>query len=353
MYKNQKVIIDITHLGRGVVSGIERATSDLCVEGGLFDGSNVEYVRARNRYEMIFQQWIGIPLRMILHQNSFLLCTGFAPSLIISLFFRRRTILYVYDIFLISRKKDLNWRARFYLRPLFRIALRNLFSFFALTETVRQDLQAHTDGSAKVMVWRAPAHDVFNLRMLPDQRQNHIERKTIKVCSIGTVEPRKNYVVAAQICKQMSKLIGSRIELHIIGRRGWGTDYKSLQGFPHVILHDYLPDNELKALIAASDFFLYATKAEGLGLPAIEVQHGAIPVVANDLPVLREVLGTSALFVNFDNVERAAETLALNWRTGYIGRLGALSRENVERWNALAERDKEGVHSFIEDASIK
>ena len=44
-------------------------------------------------------------------------------------------------------------------------------------------------------------------------------RRPFVLC-IGTIEPRKNLKAAAQICAALASRIGSRVELHLIGRTG-------------------------------------------------------------------------------------------------------------------------------------
>jgi L-malate glycosyltransferase len=49
------------------------------------------------------------------------------------------------------------------------------------------------------------------------------------------------------------------------------------------------PD-EVANFLACLDVFVFPSSAETFGLAAVEAAHAGVPVVANDLPVLREVL---------------------------------------------------------------
>lgn len=55
--------------------------------------------------------------------------------------------------------------------------------------------------------------------------------------------------------------------------------------------HDALP-----ALVAAADAFAFPSTREGFGLAAMEALAAGVPVVARDLPVLREVFGDSVRY---------------------------------------------------------
>ena len=66
-------------------------------------------------------------------------------------------------------------------------------------------------------------------------------------------------------------------------------------------------------LLAAMDIFLFPTAAETFGLAAVEAAQTGLPVVCNDLPVLREVMktehGPCALFADSNKPESYAEPI--------------------------------------------
>lgn len=57
-------------------------------------------------------------------------------------------------------------------------------------------------------------------------------------------------------------------------------------------------DGDLPALYSGAAFLLYPSLAEGFGLPVAEAMACGTPVIASDIPVLREVAGDAALFVD-------------------------------------------------------
>ena len=54
---------------------------------------------------------------------------------------------------------------------------------------------------------------------------------------------------------------------------------------------------------------LFTSAGEGFGLPLIEAAHSGLPIVANDLPVLREVGGDAVSYVRSDDPQTLAEGL--------------------------------------------
>lgn len=58
-----------------------------------------------------------------------------------------------------------------------------------------------------------------------------------------------------------------------------------------------------------ADLFLFLTRYEGFGLPVVEAQAMDIPVVCSDIPVLREVGGEGARYVDRDDADAVANAL--------------------------------------------
>jgi glycosyltransferase involved in cell wall biosynthesis len=59
----------------------------------------------------------------------------------------------------------------------------------------------------------------------------------------------------------------------------------------------YLPEHELRAVVAGARALVLPSVDEGFGLPALEAQAAGVPVLCSDLPALRESTGGFATFV--------------------------------------------------------
>lgn len=71
-------------------------------------------------------------------------------------------------------------------------------------------------------------------------------------------------------------------------------------------------DSALPALVAAAQAFAFASTKEGFGLAAMEALAAGVPLVARDLPVLREVFDGAALFATDQGGFAAALAEALD-----------------------------------------
>lgn len=127
----------------------------------------------------------------------------------------------------------------------------------------------------------APTPGWLEQRGLPDRY----------ILAVGTLEPRKNLssLVAAyaRICRQPDVPA-----LVLAGGEGWGARLDGA-GIPsdRLVLTGHVTQEDLQPLVAGASLLVFPSLDEGFGLPPLEALACGVPVVANDLPVLREVLG--------------------------------------------------------------
>lgn len=119
---------------------------------------------------------------------------------------------------------------------------------------------------------------------------------------IGTVEPRKNHQLVIDALDA-----GLDINVIIVGKMGWNTGELKKRILNHPLYNSKLfmlnkvNDAGINYLYEHAYLLVFPTFNEGFGLPLVEAfQHGT-PVIASDIPVLREVGGEYADY--FDNTD--------------------------------------------------
>jgi glycosyltransferase involved in cell wall biosynthesis len=335
------IYVDHTHLGRHI-TGLERITLELFSAAALAP-LDIVPVTAQGTRQMVTKQTFELPMRLAA-SSSILLCPGFPPSPLLRPF-ASRVLPYVHDIFLLSRPADLNRRARLYMAAPFKLALHRYPRFLVNSSDTRRQLAAHCRPDATITLYRPPVRNVFNL-----ETNGRAERgaQPLRLVTLGTVEPRKNFVAAARITSALRARGFPDATLDIVGRRGWGDDWRRLEAFPGVTLHGYQQREGVQQLLQDADIFICTSHDEGLGLPLLEAQYGGIPIVAPDAGIFHEVLGVSGIFiVPADPVAAATRIEAMlsqrQWRSRYV----ALATQNLKRWNALATADRDAVIGLI------
>ncbi len=127
------------------------------------------------------------------------------------------------------------------------------------------------------------------------------------VLMVGTIEPRKNHKLLLEAYDKYLKKQGYHIVM--AGYMGWNMEdfEKQLKEHPDFgkgIYHfEGLGDKEINYLYQKAQCLVFASYIEGFGLPIVEALQRGTPVVAVDVPVLREVGGNDCTWFEQDNAE--------------------------------------------------
>jgi glycosyltransferase involved in cell wall biosynthesis len=151
---------------------------------------------------------------------------------------------------------------------------------------------------------------------------------------VGTIEPRKEHAQVLAAVELLWKR-GEDVNLVIVGKQGWMVEslVEKLNG--HGELNQRLfwlngiSDEFLEQVYDASACLVAASSGEGFGLPLIEAAQHALPIIARDIPVFREVAGEHATYFQGDTPASLADALA-TWLAGH--RDGAAVQSHAMPW---------------------
>lgn len=132
--------------------------------------------------------------------------------------------------------------------------------------------------------------------------------------ALGTIEPRKNYVTLIRAFDQLATQFPD-LELVIAGSEGWGIDsvrtaIQYAQAASRICLVGRVTEADRAALLHHAEALVYPSLLEGFGYPPLEAMQVSTPVIAADLPALREVCGTAAIFASPEDPESLASAIA-------------------------------------------
>jgi glycosyltransferase involved in cell wall biosynthesis len=336
------IFLDLTHIGRHV-TGIERVAIEQ-FEKVDFEGAGVRAIKARGVAAMILKQQVLLPFLALVYPKARFIFPGFPPSPLFA-FCARRVTLYVHDTFLLTRRADLSSKARLYMAPQFAFAVRRLKNFLVNSRKTAAELKPFTRADADIRLYRPSVANHFKLDASARSAMP-AKPSPLRLVSLGTIEPRKNYKAAVAILDAVRSRFDAAAELHVIGRAGWGNEAEAVARHPGVVVHGYLPPEGVKRVLETAGVYLCTSHDEGLGLPLLEAQFAGLPVVAPDKPVFHEILGDSGTFIDTTDPEAAAEAVGdlisqSNWRQDQA----LAATRNVARWNKLAEQDLAAVRS--------
>jgi glycosyltransferase involved in cell wall biosynthesis len=131
--------------------------------------------------------------------------------------------------------------------------------------------------------------------------------------SIGRIEKKKNIGFLISAFEEYRK--EHKGVLVLGGSFGFGGDEikDQIENSPFrsdIRALGYVPDDDLPALMRGARAYVFPTNYEGFGIPALEAMAADIPLIASDIPALREVAGDAALFADPSDVQAWATAMA-------------------------------------------
>lgn len=166
----------------------------------------------------------------------------------------------------------------------FRIPLRMADKVVCISESTKKSLQRFTDRTDITVIHNAVGNDI-------EFRPKTYDGSRLKVLIVGT-NPNKN------IERQFEALSGVDCFLTVIGNLSDAQKQMLRELNIEYIEKTGLSDAEVDQEYYDADVLLFCSLFEGFGMPVIEANKAGTPVICSDLPVLREVAGEAALFVN-------------------------------------------------------
>lgn len=132
---------------------------------------------------------------------------------------------------------------------------------------------------------------------------------------MGNLEPRKDLPTLVMAYCKLPIDIKKEYSLVMAGGNGWKTD-KSRQSIEsatsageNVIHVGFIDNDDATAFYQKSSLFVMPSIYEGFGIPILEAMASDCPVIASDIPVLREVTGDAALFAKVGNSDSFCQAI--------------------------------------------
>ncbi|MBT4857527.1 glycosyltransferase family 4 protein [Candidatus Uhrbacteria bacterium] len=252
----------------------------------------------------------------------------FTPVHEVPLFHRRAQIVNtIHDVAFAIEPKTYSALSRLRQQWAVKRAVKHSKHLITVSETTKQDLhRLYKVPFAKMSV----THLAINVADYADVGADRMKTTldTFRLypnkffITIGRVEEKKNIglLLEAFFAYKKRRGIGDPTELVLAGSHGDGIERFKKQVTKSSFSSDvhfigFISDEQKAALLQGAMAYVFPSRYEGFGIPALEAFASDCPLLASDIPALREVAGDAALYAPvdiIDNWARQMERVALN-----------------------------------------
>ncbi|MFC5141972.1 glycosyltransferase family 4 protein [Actinomycetospora rhizophila] len=269
-----------------------REIADRLASTSSFDGLRPEGLWASST--LWVWAWVQCVLPLLARGTTVLSLTSRAP------FWRRRHVLVVHDLFVLTNPR---WFSRRYVwthAPLLRAQIRSAAAVVAVSGPTADALRPLRHDTVEVAP-NAPS-EVFRDR--PDLPDDHaLRRLGVQAGSyflaVGSRDPRKNLARLARAYGLLDEEERRRSPLVVVGAAASIYRSEELVWPEGTIDAGYVTDDDLRQLYRHSRAVVLVSLAEGFGLPLVEAAAaGARSLLVSDLPIFHWICAGAARYVD-------------------------------------------------------
>ena len=224
-----------------------------------------------------------------------------------------KSVVTIHDLIFLRHPEFYNWADTKIYSWKFHQTISEADHIIAISECTKRDIMEFGDVDDRFIsvIYQsfAPRFGDRLLRQSPGACPQNEGRRYI--LNVGSIEERKNILLAVKALHHLPE----DLALVIVGRRTKYTDrveaYVRQNGLSERvrILHG-ITDDQLPALYAQAEAFVYPSRYEGFGIPVIEAIGCGLPVVACTGSCLEEAGGPDSLYVPPDDEQGMAAAIS-------------------------------------------
>lgn len=308
--------------------------------------------------------WTKIALPFHLFFNKYKLDLFYSPSHYSPLFSPVPTIPTIHDIGYLKYRDQFTKKDLYQLINWTESSIKSAKHIVAVSQFTKNEL---------INTYQIPANKISVIyngvglppKIRPSQTKQTLNKFNIHkpyFLAVGTLKPNKNYPFLIEAFSSFLKLSsskGQKYQLVIAGKKGWLFDeinsiIKKLNLSSEIIFTDYISETEKWILYQNAISLVIPSTYEGFGIPAIESQKVNTPVIASDIPSLREVLHDSAVYIDpekEDSLISALEKMIIIKNRQHFAQKSQ-SQANKFTWENSAKNLNQLFHQIIMSKNV-
>lgn len=297
---SRQILVNRAFIGQRV-TGQQRYATEIAAR--LLDQPGFESIEPKSTSILRVWAWVLFVLPRLAWRSVLLSMTARAPVL------HPRQVLVVHDLFVLTHPE---WFSRKYVithAPLLKLQLKRAAALAAVSQPVADEIAERYTGRV-VVAPNAPSAVFASSDPLGDARV--LAGRGLAaggyLLAVGSLDPRKNLPGLAAAYALLSDDQRAATPLVVVGGgnaifRGEIIDWPAA-----TIDAGYVTDDELRALYGGAAAVVFASFAEGFGLPLVEAAAArAASLVVSDIPVFRWICGDGAIYVDPTSPQSIAE----------------------------------------------
>jgi len=220
----------------------------------------------------------------------------------------RRQVVVIHDAGVFSTPEAYSRKFRLWYKIMQRFLVSRHVPVVTVSEFSRQEIMQHLGAKREqITVMPEGADHMERITSEPGILPQHNLQSRRFVLAVGNLAAHKNLGALALLAKRLPE---HGMVLAVAGNAGnqLNAAFNSSGPMlpPEARFLGRVSDGELKALYEAAACFVFPSRYEGFGLPAVEAMASGCPVIAADIPALRETCKDAAFYCDPSSPEDIA-----------------------------------------------
>lgn len=225
------------------------------------------------------------------------------------------------------------------------LSIKRAKHILTISKSTKNDIIKYYRVDSKKITLTYPGYDEnrFNFKIKEEEINQVREKYKLKsdyLLFLSTLKPNKNIEGLLEAFKLLNK---KELSLVIAGRKGWlfnsiFAKVNELNLGERVIFTDFVPEDEIPALMKGAEAFVLPSFWEGFGIPVIEAMACGTPVVVANAGSLPEIVGQAGVVVDPYQPKGIAEGIekAIEKRENYLEK--GLKQTKKFSWQKCAQK---------------
>jgi glycosyltransferase involved in cell wall biosynthesis len=222
----------------------------------------------------------------------------------------RRQVIVIHDAGVFSTPEAYSWKFKLWYKFMQGMVVRSGTPVITVSEFSRAEIIRHLRAApSQVAVIPEGSDHMGKITADNGILATHGLKHRGFVLVVGTLAAHKNLRSLGLLAQYLAR---RGVPLVIAGGMGGDAFRNNTAGLPQPArFTGRVTDEQLKALYQAAACFVFPSHYEGFGLPAVEAMASGCPVVAADIPALRETCGDAASYCDPGSPEDIARQVML------------------------------------------